>query len=68
MNTIIIALLVFLAPQISHAESIVEIYDLLHVFNTDPETNVTSQVFTSDQIYSFPWNTNVSINIINKMV
>jgi hypothetical protein len=39
---------------------IVNVYDLLHIKDIDPETNQTVNVYTSDEIYSFPWNTNVS--------
>lgn len=40
---------------LARGEYIVEIYDLLHVYNNQSK----QQVFLSDEIYSFPWNTNV---------
>ena len=47
------------------AESIVDIYDLLQVYAPDKVSGQPIKVYTSDEIYSFPWNTNVcSILII----
>jgi len=45
--------------KVVSSEDIVNIYDKLIFSTLDPVTNETIQVFESDDLYSFPWNTNV---------
>jgi len=40
-------------------ESIVEIYDRLHIYVNNTVNNTLQEVYLSDAIYSFPWNENV---------
>ena len=59
-----LSLLVIFFHYVS-SEALIEIYDKFYSFNT------TSANFTSEDIYSFPWNTNVcfytfTTNIVRK--
>jgi hypothetical protein len=45
--------------RLATAEDIVEIYDKIYFTMLNPDTNETMPVFTSEELYSFPWNTNV---------
>lgn len=45
--------------KVVSSEVIVDIYDKLIFTMLDPVTNATTLVYESDELYSFPWNTNV---------
>ena len=45
--------------KVVSSEVIVDIYDKLIFTMLDPVTNTTVLVHESDELYSFPWNTNV---------
>jgi hypothetical protein len=51
-----------LKPVIS--EVIVDISDKLIFTMLDPVTNETIPVYESDELYSFPWNTNVRFCLV----
>jgi hypothetical protein len=51
--------LVAITLKVVSSEVIVDIFDKLIFTMLDPVTNETIQVYESDELYSFPWNTNV---------
>lgn len=55
----LVPLLLIALTNLASAELIVDIYDKLIFTMQDLYTNETKTVYESDELYSFPWNTNV---------